>query len=109
MPKPHQTHKIRHGITVPASNDSLLDACSVMHCSTPAEIASNTTVHEGALNSALEFLAAMPPNTVRGNVMRDHRKMMMTMVPKGRAAVDCTRKTACKQKIKDKEARRRYQ
>jgi len=43
------------------------------------------------LNSTLAFLAAMPPSTVRGKVMRDHRKMMMTMVPKGRAAVDCGR------------------
>lgn len=48
----------------------------------------NTHLH-GALNSAFEFLAAMPPSTVRGNVIRDHRKMMITIVPKGRAAVDC--------------------
>jgi hypothetical protein len=44
---------------------------------------------QGALNSTGLFLAAMPPSTVRGKVMRAHRKMMMTMVPKGRAAVDC--------------------
>ena len=43
---------------------------------------------QGALNSALEFLAVMPPKTVSGNVTSAQMRMMMTMVPKGRAAVE---------------------
>jgi hypothetical protein len=39
--------------------------------------------------SHLLFLPAMPPNTVRGMVTRPQMMRMTTMVPKGRAAVDC--------------------
>jgi hypothetical protein len=45
-------------------------------------------VRQGALNSDFEFLAATPPNTVRGKVTTAQIRMMTTMVPKGRAAVD---------------------
>jgi hypothetical protein len=38
----------------------------------------------------LLFLAAAPPSTVSGKVMKANRKMMVTVVPKGRAAADCT-------------------
>jgi hypothetical protein len=48
----------------------------------------HTDLH-GALNSTGLFLAAMPPSTVSGKVMSAQMKIMMTMVPKGRAAVDC--------------------
>jgi len=41
------------------------------------------------LNSALEFFPAMPPRTVSGKVTMLHASVMRTMVPKGRAAVDC--------------------
>ena len=37
-----------------------------------------------------EFLPAMPPSTVSGNVMRAQMTRMMQMVPNGNAAVDCT-------------------
>ncbi len=42
----------------------------------------------GALNSTFEFFAAMPPMTVRGKVTSAQMRMMMTIVPKGSAAVD---------------------
>eukprot|EP00955_Chlamydomonas_euryale_P000335 3684-Chlamydomonas_euryale.AAC.2 len=45
-------------------------------------------VRHGARNSVLLFLPAMPPNTVRGMVMTHQMRMMMTIVPKGSAAVD---------------------
>ena len=43
----------------------------------------------------LEFLPAMPPSTVSGNVMSAQMTRMMHMVPKGSAAVDCTWCKAC--------------
>ena len=48
-------------------------------------------VRQGALNSIRVFLPAMPPSTVSGNVTRAQMTRMMTMVPKGSAAVLCTR------------------
>ena len=40
-----------------------------------------------------EFLPAMPPSTVSGNVMRAQMTRMMQMVPNGNAAVDCAHPT----------------
>lgn len=49
----------------------------------------NRAAHlQGASNSVLLFLPAMPPATVSGIVTRLQMMMMMTMVPKGSAAVD---------------------
>jgi hypothetical protein len=48
----------------------------------------NLVVLQGAFNSALEFLARMPPSTVSGKVTRAQIKMMMTMVPKESVAVE---------------------
>ena len=46
-------------------------------------------VRQGARNSDLLFLPAMPPKTVSGIVMAHQMRMITTMVPNGRAAVDC--------------------
>ena len=43
-----------------------------------------------ALNSVRVFLPTMPPVMVSGMVMSAQISRMMTMVPKGKAAVDCT-------------------
>ena len=45
-------------------------------------------VRQGALNSVLAFLPAMPPRTVSGKVTSAQMMRMMQMVPKGSAAVD---------------------
>ena len=45
-------------------------------------------VLQGALNSILVFLPAMPPNTVSGNVTRAQITKIITIVPNGSAAVD---------------------
>lgn len=47
-------------------------------------------VRQGALNSVRVFLPMMPPRIVSGIVMSAHIRMMMTIVPKGSAAVDCS-------------------
>ena len=46
-------------------------------------------VRQVALNSVRVFLPMMPPATVSGMVMSAQMRRMITMVPNGRAAVDC--------------------
>jgi len=46
-------------------------------------------VLHGALNSMRVFLPAMPPSTVSGNVTSAQMTRMITIVPKGSAAVLC--------------------
>eukprot|EP00983_Pelagomonas_calceolata_P102644 1158831-Pelagomonas_calceolata.AAC.3 len=50
-------------------------------------------VQEASLHPDLLFFPAMPPNTVSGIVTRPQMMMTMTMVPKGRAAVDCAQQS----------------
>lgn len=45
----------------------------------------------GAAKSCLLFLPAMPPKMVSGIVTKHQMIRMMTMVPNGNAAVDCSR------------------
>ncbi len=47
-------------------------------------------MRQGALNSVRVFLPMMPPKMVRGMVMSAQMRVMITMVPKGSAAVDCS-------------------
>ena len=46
-------------------------------------------VRQGAANSVRVFLPSTPPTTVRGMVTRDQSSTRITIVPNGRAAVDC--------------------
>ncbi len=52
-------------------------------------------VRQVALNSVRVFLPTMPPAMVSGMVMSAQMARMITMVPKGSAAVDCTIHAAC--------------
>ena len=54
---------------------------------------SHLVVLQGALNSIRVFLPAMPPSTVSGNVTSAQMTRMITIVPKGRAAVLCSHPT----------------
>ena len=56
----------------------------------PACMHAPTHLH-GAAKSVLLFLPAMPPNIVSGMVTRPQMIRMITMVPNGKAAVDCSR------------------
>ena len=52
--------------------------------------APHLVVLQGALNSIRVFLPAMPPSTVSGKVTSAQMTRMITIVPKGSAAVLCT-------------------
>lgn len=55
----------------------------------PARKNTHFVVLQGALNSILVFFPAMPPSTVSGKVTSAQITKMITIVPKGSAAVDC--------------------
>lgn len=46
-------------------------------------------VLQGAAKSLFEFFPSTPPIMVNGIVTSNHNRIMTTMVPNGRAAVDC--------------------
>ena len=63
---------------------------SKWHVTARACAATHLLVRQVALNSACVFLPIMPPAMVSGMVMSAQINKMITMVPNGSAAVDCT-------------------
>jgi len=63
---------------------------STWHVTARACAATHLLVRQVALNSACVFLPIMPPAMVSGMVMSAQINRIITMVPNGSAAVDCT-------------------